>query len=279
MGNESRLLIAKAAARGAMLSCLLLFAAFPILWIILTSFKSDADIISKDPKFFFVPTLEHWSDVFESDFLEFYWNSMIIATVTVVVVLVVSTMAGYALARLDFKGSENLAFFILSQRMMPPVAVVLPIFLLFRDLDLLDTRRGLIALNVAFTMPLAIWMLRSFIASTPVSLEEAAIVDGASRTGAFLRVTLPQIKAGLFSTGLLVFVFTLNEFFFAMILSGTDARPVTVAVQLFLPTGVRGTLFGEAAAASLLVMAPSMSIAIAMQRHLVSGISLGAVKG
>ncbi len=267
-------------AVGALIALMVLFAGFPLLWIALTSVKPNSAILSTDPIFFFEPTLAHWTSVLlTSDFLKFYINSLIIASATVVIVMVVSTMAAYALARYPVRGSDNIAFFILSQRMMPPVAVVLPIFLIASNLGMLDRLETLIAINVAFSIPLSVWMIRGFIEGTSRELEEAAVVDGTSWTGAFLRVTVPQIWPGLLSTALFVYIYTVNEFLFASILSGTDARPVSAAVSLFLPTGVRGTLFGEAAVAAILIMLPGIIFATLMQRYLVAGVSLGAVKG
>jgi len=156
---------------------------------------------------------------------------------------------------------------------------VLPIYILFSRIRMLDRLETLIFMNMAFNLPLSVWMIRGFIEGLSVEIEEAAIVDGCSPFGSFLRIGLPQILPGLLSTALLVFIYTINEFFFALILSGTHARPVSVAVQLFLPTGVRGTLFGEAAVASILIMLPSILFAVFMQRYLVEGISLGALKG
>jgi multiple sugar transport system permease protein len=189
-------------------------------------------------------------------------------------------MAAYGLVRGKYgvKVRDNIAFFILSQRMMPPVAIVLPIYILFSSIRMLDRLQTLIFMNIAFNLPLSIWMIRGFVESLSIEIEEAAIVDGCSPFGAFLRIGLPQILPGVLSTALLTFIYTINEFFFALILSGTRARPVSVAVQLFLPTGVRGTLFGEAAVASILIMLPSLLFAVFMQRFLVEGISLGALK-
>lgn len=261
---------------------LLIFALFPLLWIILTSIKSQRDVFAKPPLFIFQPVFAHWHRVLvESEFLRYYRNSLIIAGSTVVVVITVATMAAYNLVRSQYsdKIRENIAFFILSQRMMPPVAVILPIYILFSRLRMLDHLETLILMNVAFNLPLSIWIIRGFLEGIPVEVEEAAMTDGCSRTAAFFRVGLPQMFSGLLSAALLVFIYTINEFFFALVLSGTRARPVSVAVQLFLPTGVRGTMFGEAAVASILIMLPSLIFAVLMQRYLVTGISLGAVKG
>lgn len=267
-------------AVGGVLTVMTLFAGFPLLWVLLTSLKPNNAILSKDPIFLFQPTLEHWQRVlFTSDFLKFYLNSLIIAAATVAIVMVVATLAAYALARYPMRANKDISFFILSQRMMPPVAVVLPIFLIASNIGMLDRLETLIAINVAFNIPLSIWMIRGFIEGTSREIEEAAVMDGASWLGAFWRVTVPQIWPGLLSTALFVYIYTVNEFLFASILSGTDARPVSAAVALFLPTGVRGTLFGEAAVAAILIMLPGVIFAALMQRHLVAGVSLGAVKG
>lgn len=260
----------------------LVFALFPLLWVVLTSVKTQRDLFAMPPLFIFQPTLKHWHRVLiESEFLYYYRNSLVISGSTLIVVMIVATMAAYNLARSQYayKIRENIAFFILSQRMMPPVAIILPVYVLFSRIRMLDRLETLILMNVAFNLPLSIWMIRGFLESLSVEIEEAAIVDGCSRLGAFIRVGLPQMLPGLLSTALLVFIYTINEFFFALILSGTRSRPVSVAVQLFLPTGVRGTLFGEAAVASILIMLPSLIFAMFMQRYLVTGISLGAVKG
>jgi multiple sugar transport system permease protein len=267
---------------GLILVLLLFFALFPIFWIVLTSLKSQKDLFAIPPLFIFKPTLEHWKKVMiASEFFRYYKNSLIIAVSTVVFVMVIATLAAYGLIRGKYSAKlrDNIAFFILSQRMMPPVAIVLPIYILFSGIRMLDRLQTLILMNIAFNLPLSIWMIRGFVEGLSGEIEEAAIVDGCSPFGAFLRVGLPQILPGLLSTALLVFIYTINEFFFALILSGTRARPVSVAVQLFLPTGVRGTLFGEAAVASILIMLPSLIFAIFMQRYLVEGISLGALKG
>jgi multiple sugar transport system permease protein len=260
----------------------LVFALFPFLWIVLTSFKSQKDLFAIPPLFIFTPTFEHWQKIImRSEFLRYYRNSLVIAVSTVVFVMVIATLAAYGLVRGRYKTKvrDNIAFFILSQRMMPPVAVVLPIYILFAGIRMLDRIQTLIFMNIAFNLPLSIWMIRGFVDGLSNEIEEAAVVDGCTPLGAFFKVGIPQISPGLLSTALLVFIYTINEFFFALLLSGTRARPVSVAVQLFLPTGVRGTLFGEAAVASILIMLPSLIFAIFLQRYLVEGISLGALKG
>lgn len=258
---------------------LLSFSLFPVYWLFLTSIKQKKDWIVSPAKFIFKPTFEHWKSVlFSSDFVQYYKNSLIIVIGVVIVTLVVGIMAAYSLARGKYKFRENLSFFILSQKMMPAVAIALPVYIIASRLGALDHLETLIFINIAFNLPLAVWMLKGYIQGLSLSIEDSALVDGCSRIGAFIRIGIPQILPGIMSTILLTFIYTFNEFFFALILSGTNSRPVTVAVMGFLPTGVRGTMFGEAAVASILIMVPTLILAVFMQRYLVKGISLGSVK-
>ena len=202
---------------GLIILVLLLFALFPLFWILLTSLKSQRDLFAIPPMFFFKPVSDHWTKVLVgSEFLRYYMNSLIIAISTVVVVMIVATMAAYGLERgsMGRKVKENLAFFILSQRMMPPVAIIIPVYLLLSSVRLLDKLQTLIIMNVAFNLPLSIWMIRGFLQNLPMEIEEAAIVDGCSHFGAFTRVGIPQMLPGLLSTALFTFIYTINEFFF-----------------------------------------------------------------
>jgi multiple sugar transport system permease protein len=247
----------------------------------LTSLKTKRDLFAQPPLFIFKPTFDHWYNVVvKSEFLYFYRNSLIITGSTLIIVMVVATMAAYNLTRskYSYKVRDNLAFFILSQRMMPPVAVLLPIYIMFSRLRMLDQLSTLVLMNVAFNLPLSTWMIRGFMESLSLDIEEAAMIDGCSRFSAFIRMGLPQIFPGLLATALLVFIYTINEFFFALILSGSHSRPVSVTVMMYLPTGVRGTLYGEAAVASILIILPSLIFAVFIQRYFVTGLSLGAVK-
>lgn len=259
---------------------LVFFGVFPVLWIALISIKTNRQIYQMPPPLLFHPTLANWRAVLvKSDFPKYYLNTLIICGTTVVVVLVVATMGAYALSRYKFAGKDNIAFFILSQRMMPAVVVVLPMYVIFVRARLLDTYQGLILLDVAFSLPMGIWLIRGFLDSVPVELEEAALVDGCSRVSGFFRVVLPMARGGLLATGVLIFIFTVNEFFFAFVLTGTRAVPVSVLATHFLPSGSRQTLYGNAGAAALLIMAPSVLFSTLVQKHLVRGMSLGAIKG
>jgi len=258
---------------------LLAYTALPILFASQTSFKTLNDIFVKIPLFWFQPTLEHWQGVVTGgDFLTFYKNSLLIATVTDLVVLTAGSMAGYALARFRVRKKEDLAFWILSQSMMPPVAVILPLYVLYSSAHLLDTYTGIVLAYTAFNLPFAVWLMRSFFEDVPIALEEAALVDGSTRLGVFFRISLPIVKPGLIACGVYTFVMCINEFFFAFMLTGPTVRPASVAIINFLPQGVRGTLYGEAAAAAILVMLPAVLLFFFLQRYFVAGMTFGTVK-
>jgi multiple sugar transport system permease protein len=261
--------------------CLIIvWTLFPIFFTIQNSVKSPSDIFSIPPKFIFKPTFDHWKEVlFTSDFLKYYKNSVIISSITTVVVIFVASMAGFALARFRIKKKEDIAFWILSNSMMPPIAIILPLYILFSRLAMLDTFRGIIFAFIAFNLPFAIWLMRSFFEDIPKELEDASLVDGMTRLGSFFRISIPLVKPGIVACGIYTFVMCINEFFFAFVLTGTRVKPASVAVLNFLPTGVRGTLFGPAAVAAIMIMMPAIILYIFVQKHFIRGLSFGAVKG
>jgi multiple sugar transport system permease protein len=253
---------------------------FPIYFTIQNSFKNLSDIFSYPPRFLFEPTWENWRNVLlASDFIKFYVNSLIIATTTNVIVLFAASLAGYALARFKIRKKEDLAFWILSNSMMPPIAIILPLYILFSRARLLDTYVGIIIVFTAFNLPFAIWLMRSFFEDLPIEMEEAALVDGATRIGAFFRVTLPLVKPGIVACAIYTFVMCINEFFFAFVLTGSRVKPAAAAILNYLPTGVRGTLYGQAAVASILIMIPAVLLFILLQKHFIRGMTFGAIKG
>lgn len=257
-----------------------IFILFPMYFMIQNSFKNINDIFSYPPRFQFKPTLESWRVVIlGGEFLKYYRNSLIIAVTTNCIVLFAASMAGYALARFKIRKKEDIAFWILSNSMMPPIAIILPLYILFSRARLLDSFTGIILVFTAFNLPFAIWLMRSFFEDLPVELEEAALVDGATRLGSFFRVTLPVVKPGIVACAIYTFVMCINEFFFAFVLTGSRVKPAAVAILNFLPTGVRGTLYGQAAVASILIMIPAVLLFILLQKHFIRGMTFGAVKG
>jgi multiple sugar transport system permease protein len=204
------------------------------------------------------------------------WNSLVIAGISTLLSMVLGTIAAYSLVRFQ-TGGETLAVWIISQRMMPPIAIVFPIFLIYVWFGLVDTYTGLILLYTAFNLPYVIWMMRGYIAEVPIELEESARVDGWTRLGVLVRVVFPMVRTGLFATAVFTFVFAWNEFLFALVLTRTEV--VTFPVQVTHYFGGQSNFWAKIAALSVLGTVPIFLAVASMQRFLVRGISMGAVKG
>lgn len=255
---------------------------FPIYWIALNSFKLNIDIFAVPPVWFdFTPTLDNYRATYvERNFAGFAFNSLIIAIATTAISLAFGTMAGYALARFRYPGNAkfHIAFWILSTRMMPPIVTVIPLFIFFNYLDMLNTRAAVVVAYTAFNLPFATWMMKSYFQDLPIELEEAALVDGDTRWGAFLRVALPLARPGLAATAIFCVIISWNEFLLALVLTQTEQSQT-------LPIGIAGrvtqytTHWGEISAAGFLAAIPIMIFAFIVQKHLVRGLSFGAVKG
>ena len=254
----------------------LLFFLFPIYWIFMTAFKTG-DWIYKSPPVWFPPnpTLQHFELVIQAGGLKVIRNSLIIATSTTVLALLIGSLAAYGLARYR-TGGDNLPFFILSQRFMPPVAVIFPFLLVFKALRWVDTYQALILVYLTFNLPYAVWMMRGFFMEIPVEIEESALVDGCSPLGAFWRIALPLVQPGLVATGVFCFIFSWTEFFFAVCLTRKDAMPLSVFLPFFF--GRQFAQWGQVGAVSILAMLPLFLLSFIVQRYLVRGLTLGAVK-
>jgi len=261
-----------AAAAGVVLLWL-----FPVYWVVLTSFKPIVEINSAIPSFVFEPTLENYRDLFAKfEFSGVLLNSIIVTVATCVVVVGLGVMAAYALARLKVPGEKHLALWILSLRFLPPIAVAIPFYIQWQDLNLLDTHVGLIVVYVAFNLPFAIWLLRGFLADVPIELEEAALLDGLSRLQILWRVVVPVVLPGLASTSIFIFVFTWNEYLMALMLTSVNAVTVPVTISKFvMPYTI---LWGDLSAAVVIQLVPMLAVVFLLQRHIVRGMTLGAVK-
>jgi multiple sugar transport system permease protein len=197
-------------------AALLLVLTAPFLWLLQMSVKSNDDIFAMPPKLVFRPTGEHYLAVWASDFPRSLWNSAVVSVTTTLLALVIGVPAAFALSRANARATGPLSFWILATRMAPPIAFTLPYFLAYRYLGLLDTRTGLVVIYLTFNLSLVIWMMRSFFDATPRSLDEAAWIDGAGTGQAFLRISLPLASPGLAATAVLCFLFSWNDFFFAL---------------------------------------------------------------
>ncbi|KLN57331.1 carbohydrate ABC transporter permease [Variovorax paradoxus] len=249
----------------------------PFLWLLQMSFKPTPLILEFPPRVFFVPTLEHYVGLWQAGFPESFVNSLVTSIVSTLLALVFGIPAAYALSRWTGRGRFGLGLGILLTRMAPPIAFTIPFFLAYRYLGLLDTRTGLILIYMTFNLPLVIWMMQPFFDAVPASLEEAALMDGAGYATVFMEIVMPMAAAGIAATAILCFLYAWNDFFFALILTRTDARTAPVAVVNFM--NYEGWEWGKIAAGGSLVMAPVLVFSMLVRRYLVSGLTAGAVKG
>lgn len=260
---------------------LLLFGAwclFPVYWIVATSVKSPVDTLALPPKLLFRPVLTAYADAFsQADLIGQFANSMIVALGATAVALFAGVMGGYALARFGMAGQKHYEFWVLSTRMAPPVAVVLPFFVLYQSTGMIDTLLGLILVHVVFVLGIVTWLLLETFRGLPDELEEAALVDGCDRWQAFLRVMLPLAAPGIAGAGVISFLLSWNEFFFALILTNLKAKTAPVGLYNFI--GFQAVELNQLAAASTVLLIPAMIIVVFFQRYLVSGLTMGAVKG
>ena len=252
---------------------------FPVLWIILTSFKARTDIFTLPPKIFFNPTVEHYIEAFvrTSDIAFGIFNSVVIATVTTFLTLLVAVPAGYAFARVTFKFRSQLSFFALISQMAPPIGLIIPYFFILSRTRMLDSYTGLIAIHMTLTVPFSIWLMVTYFQDLPVSLEESAAIDGASPFTTFFRVVLPTAWGGVAVTAIFAFIESWNEFLYAVILTGSRTKTVPVAIFSFLTT--EESLWGPFTATGVTIMAPVIFVALFAQRQMIKGMTLGATKG
>ena len=250
---------------------------FPIYWLFMMSFKRADEIYAYPPVWWPASLqLDTYRVLFKDGDAKAVWNSLVTASVSTVAAMFLGTLCAYSLARFR-TGGEHLANWIISQRMVPPIAVVFPIFLLYVWFRWVDTYFGLILLYTAFNLPYVIWMMRGYILDIPIALEQAALVDGYSRWQVLWKVVFPMCRAGLFATAVFTFVFAWNDFLFALVLTRTEVT--TYTVQLTHYFGGQSNFWGKISAMSVLGTLPIFIVVGFMQRYLVRGISLGAVKG
>jgi multiple sugar transport system permease protein len=252
----------------------------PVYWMINTSLKTQVEVFASPPTLYpQKPVLENYVSLFTRRNLGAYLvNSVIIVTGSVSLAMAIGSLAAYALVRFHLGHlQDRISFWVLASRMIPPVAIVVPIFLMLQHLGLINRYPGLILIYTAMNLPFVVWMMRSFFQEIPVDLEEAAMVDGATRLHAFWDIVLPLAAPGLAATAIFSVIATYNEFFFALILTSTPAA-ATLPVGTAALIGKTQTLFGEMAAAGVVATIPLIAFALMVQRHLVRGLTMGAVK-
>jgi multiple sugar transport system permease protein len=274
----------RTASRARYLPVLLavLAALVPVYWMLTISLKTDAEQFAQPPRWLaFTPTLAHYREAFfVRSFGKYLVTSAVVTALSTACAMTLGTLAAYALARFRWprRRGERLSLWILSTRMFPPIVTAVPVFMLMRDLRLLNTLAALVVVYTGFNLPFVVWMMRGFFREVPRELEEAALVDGDTRLGALRRVLLPLVAPGLAATSVFCLIATWNEFLFALVLTQTDA-------SMTLPVGIAGLVtqyeirWGAMSAAAVVAMTPILVFALAAQRYLVRGLSLGAVKG
>lgn len=255
----------------------LFLALFPIAWALSTSFKTIAEYYTYPPIWIpRMPTLDNYKYIIYTAGLGYLKNSIIISSLNTLLVLAISIPAAYGIARFRI-GRGNLSFWILSQRMFPPIAVIIPLFLLLKKFGLIDTYPGLVIVYCTFNIAFSVWLLTGFFEEFPRDIEEAAMVDGCSRGAALVRIVIPLVTPGIVVTGMFCFIFAWNEFMFALILTREAAKTVTVQLSAFqAPTKI---LWGEMSALIIIAIIPILIMTMAVQKYLVRGLTLGAVKG
>ena len=248
----------------------------PIAWIFLAAFKNHIDVFQL--KILFTPTLENFRSVFEPPYYlgRKLVNSTIVAFVTVLIAIPAATMAAYSFSRFRMVGETAMLVVVLATQFVPAVVIILPFFVMFRDLGLLDTRLGLIIVNLAIVMPFAIWMIKGFIDGIPLDTEEAAMIDGSSRLQVIRNIVLPMAAPGLLTAGIFCFIISWNEFLFALILTNKDS--VTLPIGLALFKAEEGDLWNLLSAAGIIIMVPMFVLALVIRNYFVQGITMGAVR-
>ncbi|CTQ53436.1 Trehalose transport system permease protein SugB [Roseibium album] len=259
----------------------------PVLWIVMTAFKTRQDALATPPKLFFEPTLDNFVRVFyrvttDGDQLStgmglYFFNSIFIAGAGVLLAVVIGTLAAYGFSRYPLRGNDTYLFVILTTRMLPPIVVIVPIFLMFRVTGLSGGYIGIILLYAMFNLAFSVWMMKSFFDELSADVEDAARLDGANDLAVFFKICLPQLKAGLAATVVFALILTWNEFLFALLLTGSDTRTVPVAMARAMG-GQLGVDWGLLAAIITLFLVPVFAVTYMLQNHLLRGVTFGTVK-
>ncbi len=248
---------------------------FPFVWMVASSFKTQVDIVAWPPKFIFGPTLQNYRKVFEEqDFLRYFLNSAVVAVLAVGLSLVLGLPAAYSIARFS---QRRLAMIILLARLMPGISFLMPWYIIFSRLELMDSYTALVLSHMLIALPIVVWIMSAYFDTIPLELEESAMVDGASRQYIFFRIILPLSGPGIMTATTLAFIFSWNNFLFSQVLSMEKTKTLPIAVFNFL--SYAEVDWGGVMAASVAIMAPALILTVVFQRYVVSGLTMGAVKG
>jgi multiple sugar transport system permease protein len=256
---------------------ILLAALSPVLWMAAMMVKPDTEMFARPTVWLFTPTLAHFEYVLSGGFLWNLLSSVIVATASTALVVLIGTPAAYAFARFEMWRRDDMFLFILATRMAPPVALVIPFYLIYSKVGLLDTYLGLTLAYLTFNLSFYVWVLRSFCRDIPVDLEEAAMIEGYPRWQVLRRVTLPILRPGIVATAVLSFIFAWNEFLYAFMLGGRTVKTLPVAIPTLITS--QGVKWGEMAIVGVFALLPVLAVVFTLQRYIVRGLTLGAVKG
>ncbi|MBI4280405.1 MAG: carbohydrate ABC transporter permease [Armatimonadetes bacterium] len=275
-GGRWRLDLGLWAANGALVAYIVI-SLVPLAWLLITSFKYQVDMFARPPRLLFTPTLDHYVTVLgKSNFPSYVKNSLLAGGLATGASLVIGSLCAYGIARFDFRGRGAILLWVLVVRLIPPLALIIPFYMMLRSLGLYDTVLGLGIVYLSLNLPLTVWLMTTYFAEVPVAVEEAAMVDGCSRIGALWRVVLPLTAPGLVATSVITLIFSWNEFPFALMLTAGEAKTAPVSITEWLVE--RGLLWGELSASGTLIILPVLIFAAFVQRHLVRGLTIGAVK-
>lgn len=266
-------------SKACFITFLVAWSLTPILWNILTSFKSRTDIFSIPPTFLFTPNLDGWMTALTRGGRSVYptlSNSLIVAVGTTGLTLIIACLGAYAFARYRFRGRTPIFAVLLATRLLPPIAAVVPLYILMSDIGLIDTQLVLILIYSALHVPFAIWLLKSFIEAVPRELEESAKVEGCNAVQALRRVTFPLVMPGVAATGAFVFILAWNEFMFAFLFTAFNAR--TLPVKISEVRGESIVYWQDMAAQTTILMIPTLLLALYLQKYLVKGLTSGSMK-
>ncbi len=249
---------------------------FPVFWMVLTAFKQESDAATDPPKLFFTPTLEQFSNIFDAGAGTYFLNSLFATAMSTLLVLALAVPAAYALAIRPVKRTQDVLFFFISTKMLPVVAVIVPIYVIAGQISALDNIWMLVILYTAMNLPIAVWMMRSFLQEIPTEVLEAAQVDGATLRQNITQVMLPMVAPGVAATALICVIFAWNEFFFAVNLTASQAATVPLFLVGFMTS--EGLYWAQLSAAATLASLPVVLAGWAAQKQLVRGLSMGAIK-
>jgi multiple sugar transport system permease protein len=255
------------------------WSAVPLLWMLITSLKPQTAIRTSSIVLLFAPTVENFSNLFfgGNKVGSFLVNSLLVSVISTLIAVVLGSMAGYGMANWNSRHKKDFSFWIISTRMAPIAAVIVPLFIMFRTVGLVDTIPGLIVACLSFNLPFAIWLMSAFFQQVPKSIEEAALVDGCSKMRGFLNVALPVTRPGVITTAVLCLVFSWNDYAFSSALGGPGTSTLPMAAGALVTQS--GIDWGLLSALGVVVATPMLIAGLAVRRHLVTGLSLGAVTG